>query len=366
MESLQNIKRRIKGVGNIGQITKAMELVAATKMRKSQEIALGSRPYAYTALEILASLSKLEDVPMPVLMQAREIKKTLMVVITSDKGLAGSFNGTVIRTFERFINQNPPPFQGGVRGGSENSKTEPLPTSPCPPKADPPLAEKGEGLPRYQFLAIGQKAKQYFERRNMPLVNSFVRAGDYTKRAESDPIAEFIIDGYQKGDWDEVIAFSTVFVTALRQDVLQRQLLPVNFEKMRETVEELIPRAGRYSHYLDPDVFDLNRDTNPSQASQSQTPVTRSLPFAGEVPLIEPSPREVLEKLAPELLKIRLYDWIMESNASEHSARRVAMKNASENANELSENLSVEYNKSRQASITNQIIEVTSGSQAAN
>jgi F-type H+-transporting ATPase subunit gamma len=334
MESLQNIKRRIKGVSNIGQITKAMELVAATKMRKSQEIALESRPYAYAALEILATLAKLEDVPMPALMQAREVKKTLMVVITSDKGLAGSFNGTVIRTFERFINQNPPPFQGGVRGGSENSKTEPLPTSPW----------KGEGLPRYQFLAIGQKAKQYFERRNMPLVNSFVRAGDYTKRAESDPIAEFIIEGYKKGDWDEVIAFSTVFVTALRQDVLQRQLLPVNFEKLRETVGELIPRAGRYSHYLDIDAFSSEN---------------------GVEYIIEPSPREVLEKLAPELLKIRLYDWIMESNASEHSARRVAMKNASENANELSENLTVEYNKSRQGAITQEIAEITAGANAS-
>jgi F-type H+-transporting ATPase subunit gamma len=109
---------------------------------------------------------------------------------------------------------------------------------------------------------------------------------------------------------------------------------------MRETAEELIPRAGRYSHYLDIDAFSFEN---------------------GVDYIIEPSPREVLEKLAPELLKIRLYDWIMESNASEHSARRVAMKNASENANELSENLSVEYNKSRQASITNQIIEVTSG-----
>ena len=93
MESIQNLKRRIKGVQNIGQITKAMEMVAATKMRKAQEIALESRPYAYAALEILASLSKLGDVPMPPLLQERGIKKTLFVLVTSDQGLAGSLHG---------------------------------------------------------------------------------------------------------------------------------------------------------------------------------------------------------------------------------------------------------------------------------
>ena len=310
MESIQNLKRRIKGVQNIGQITKAMELVAATKMRKSQEIALDSRPYAYAALEILASLSRLQDVPLPALLRGREVKKMLYVLVTSDKGLAGSFNSAVIRTFEKAMGQ-----QIEIQGLRSEAS----------------------------FLAIGQKAKQYLERRKLPIVQSFVRAGDFTERHESDPIAEFIIDGYTKGDWDEVIAFSTVFVTALRQDVISRQLLPVSFEKIRETAEELIPRAGRYSDYLDLDIFSFEN---------------------GVEYIIEPSPREVLEKLAPELLKVRLYHWLMEANASEHSARRMAMKNASDNASDLSETLNVEYNKSRQAGITNQIIEITSGSQA--
>ncbi len=309
MESLQNIKRRIKGITNIGQITKAMELVAATKMRKSQEVALESRPYAYAALEILATLSKLENVTMPPLMQSREVKKTLFVLITSDKGLAGSFNGAVIRQFEQFMKKEHVDCHDG----------------------------------HHAFIAIGQKAKQYLERQKLDIVRSFVRTGDFTERAESDPIAEVLIDGYVRGDWDEVMIFSTLFVTALRQDVMQRQLLPVNFENLKETAEELIPRAGRYSHYIDPDAYS----------------------FANGIEyIIEPSPGEVLDKLAPELLKIRLYDWLMESNASEHSARRMAMKSASDNASELSGNLSVEYNKSRQASITREIIEVTSGSQS--
>jgi F-type H+-transporting ATPase subunit gamma len=103
MESIQNLKRRIKGVENIGQITKAMELVAATKMRKAQEVALDSRPYAYAALEILATLSKIKSVVMPELLRPREVKKILYVLVTSDKGLAGSFNSAVIREFEKYM-----------------------------------------------------------------------------------------------------------------------------------------------------------------------------------------------------------------------------------------------------------------------
>ena len=171
--------------------------------------------------------------------------------MTSDKGLAGSFNGTVIRTFEKFMKNEHVDCDDG----------------------------------HHAFISIGQKAKQYMERRAMPLVQSFVRAGDFTSRAESDPIAEFLIGGYLKGDWDEIIVFSTTFVTALRQDVeIQRQLLPISSENIRETAEEVIPRAGRYSHYLDIDAFSLE---------------------GGVDFLIEPSAHEVLEKLAPELLKVR-------------------------------------------------------------
>ncbi len=311
MESIQNLKRRIKGVQNIGQITKAMELVAATKMRKAQEVALDSRPYAYAALEILATLSKLEDVPMPDLLQERAVKKTLYVLVTSDKGLAGSFNSSVIRAFEKFW--------------------------------DAKMRETGAEMHEAEFVAIGQKAKQYLERRKLKMVHSFVRTGDFTERSESDPIASFLMHGYEKGHWDQVTAFSTTFVTALRQDVMVRQLLPVSFDKIRATAEELIPRAGRYSHYLDQEAFS----------------------FANGVEyIIEPSPRDVLERLAPELLKIRLYHWLMEANASEHSARRMAMKSASDNAGDLSGRLNIEYNKSRQAGITRELTEISAGAEA--
>jgi F-type H+-transporting ATPase subunit gamma len=307
MASAQNLKRRIKSVTNIGTITKAMELVAATKMRRSQELALASRPYAYTALKILGIVANLKDAALPELLRVREVKKMAFVLVASDKGLAGSFNSSVIKKFESFIKEK---------------------------KID--VAD-----PRYSFIAIGQKAKSYLERKKANVVASFNHVGDFTRPEETDPIAEFLISGYLKYDFDSAMVFFSTFVTALRQDAVAREFLPVTYNAVKESIEDTIPRAGRYSDYAKSESF-----------------------FDGKEKeyIIEPSPADVLAELAPKLLKTRVYHAILEANASEHSARRMAMKNASENANDLSQRLNLEYNKSRQAAITNQIIEVTSGS----
>lgn len=309
MESGQSLQRRMRSVRNIGTITKAMELVAATKMRRSQELALGSRPYAYTALEILAVISKLRDVPMPPLLQVRPVEKTAFLVVTSDKGLAGSFNSAVFRAFEKYVREN------GINVHD----------------------------PKYSFIVVGQKARSYLEHRGMHVEHTFTHVGDFTTMHEVEPLSEILISGYLKHGFDDVIAFSTNFVTALRQEVLVRQILPIDFEKLRESFAMLIPQAGRYSKYLNEEVF--SEETDPQY-------------------VIEPSASEVLNELAGTLLRIRIYHMILEANASEHSARRVAMKSASDNAKGLSDDLSVIYNKSRQAAITSQIIEVTSGAQS--
>lgn len=308
MESAQNLKRRMKSVANIGQITKAMELVAATKMRRAQESALLSRPYAYTALELLGILSSIKDAPLPEILQARPVTKKLFLIMTSDKGLAGSFNSAVIRKFEHY------------------TKDEHIDLHD----------------PNYSFIAVGQKAKTYLERRKLPIVGSFVRVGDFMKPEEAEPIAELLIKGYTKHEFDGAIAFFTTFVTALRQDAVAREFLPVSYETVKRSIEDTVPRAGRYSNYAKSESFFEARERDY---------------------LIEPSPAEVLHELAPALLKTRIYHMILEANASEHSARRVAMKNASENANDLSQRLNMEYNKSRQAAITRELIEVTSGAQ---
>ncbi len=300
----------MKSVQNIGTITKAMELVAATKMRRSQEFALTSRPYAYTALELLGILSELKEVPIPAILLPRPVKKTAFFLVASDKGLAGSFNGAIIRKFEKYVKEE---------------------------KIN--LAE-----PKYSFVAIGQKAKIYLDRRKLPVARSFTRVSDFTNPKEAEPIAEFMVRGYLAHDFDSVIVFFTTFVTALRQDAVAREFLPINYEAIKQSIEETIPRAGKYSDYVKSESF--------LEAREREY-------------IIEPSPKEVLEKLAPALLKTRIYHMILEANASEHSARRMAMKNASDNARDLSETLNVVYNKSRQASITREIIEVTAGAQSS-
>ncbi len=299
----------MKSVANIGQITKAMELVSATKMRRSQELALASRPYSYAALELLGILSIFKDVPLPEILHERKVEKTVFVLMSSDKGLAGSFNGAIVREFERYMKANHIDFRD----------------------------------PKYSFIAIGQKSKSYLDRRGAKVIASFNRVGDFTKPEEAEPIADFLVSGYIRHDFDSVVVFFTTFVTALRQDPVVREFLPIDSDAIKQSIEETIPRAGRYSEYAKAETL-----------------------MEGEVRdyVIEPSPREVLAELAPQLLKIRIYHAILEANASEHSARRVAMKNASDNASELSESLTMVYNKSRQAAITAQIIEVTSGAQA--
>ena len=226
MESAQNLKRRIKSVHNIGTITKAMELVAATKMRRAQESALTSRPYAYAALELLGILSGLKDVPLPEILQKREIKNAVFLLVTSDKGLAGSFNGAVIRKFEHHV------------------KSE---------KID--LAD-----PKYSFIAIGQKAKTYLDRRGLNVIASFTHVGDFMKPAEAEPIANFLVTGYIKHQFDSATAFFTTFVTALRQDAVTREMLPVNYEAVKRSIEDTIPRAGRYSDYAKSESFFEDRD----------------------------------------------------------------------------------------------------------
>ncbi len=240
----KSLQRRIRSVTNIGTITKAMELVAATKMRRAQELALNSRPYAYAALELLGMLSHMEDVPMPELLKTRPIQNTAFLLMTSDKGLAGSFNGAVIRRFEAYLREN---------------------------KID--LLD-----PKYSFVAIGQKAKTYLERRGFNVIQSFVRVGDLMKMQEADPIADVLIEGYLRHDFDSVIAFFTTFVTALRQDAVAREFLPISYEKVRESIEDTIPRAGRYSEYAKSEAFFDGKETD----------------F-----IIEPSPAEVLAELAP-------------------------------------------------------------------
>lgn len=320
MESPQQIKKRLKSVKNVGQITKAMELVSATKMRKSQQIALDSRPYAFAALDLLANVSLLPARPgekeLPELLKQRKIiKKVLFVLVASDKGLAGAFNSSVFKKFEAHM------------------------------KRDEGKYAKEEKI----FIAVGEKSFAYLSKKNLNVIKKFVQAGDYTSPEQVHPLVDFIVDGYLENKWDRVVIFSTHFRSALKQEPHVRRFLPIDFEHIADAVRETVPERGRFADLI-------------KEHSITFVPDNKK---AAEY-LIEPSPKKVLEKLARHLCFMEAYHLILEANASEHSARRMAMKTASDNASDLGEALNLQYNKSRQSKITTEISEISAGAEALN
>lgn len=306
---MQALKSRLRAVKNIGQITKAMEVVAATKMRRAQEVALDSRPYAFEALRLLERVSRATSgrVAIP-LAEIRPVKRTLVVVVSSDRGLAGSFNAQVFRTADNFLADS---------------------------------AETTDGKDKYLLVAVGKKAGSYATKRGLEVIEKFHDWGDHAEAEEIEPLMRLAVDGFLQKRWGRVVTISTHFRTTLKQEVLIRQILPVNFEKIRETVREIVPEHGRWAEIK-------KMMTN---GNNNDTPVEY---------IFEPSPAEALNELVPHLVKMQFYHLILEANASEHSARMVAMKNASSNAEELSGKITLDCNKARQASITKEVIEITS------
>ncbi len=295
MSSTRDIKRRIQSVKNTQQITKAMEMVAASKMRKSQEAALVARPYAERALEILNNVSQKTEPKKHSLLEKREVKKICLLVVTSDKGLCGGLNSAVIKKTQKFIDLN----------------------------KDKEIA----------LITIGKKARDAFKKK-CNIVAEFNNIGDTVELLETTPISKMVIKDYCQGKYDQVIAVYTNFVSTLVQKVTCRQIMPITRKSLEEIVEEI-------------------EEMKPNMKPEIPT---------GEIEYkFEPSPEEVLKKLLPALLEIQAFHIILESNASEHSARMVAMKTATDSAKEMLDDLNLTYNYVRQQGITNQITEISAG-----
>ncbi|MBI4215510.1 MAG: ATP synthase F1 subunit gamma [Parcubacteria group bacterium] len=305
MAARHEVKRRLKAVSNTKQTTKAMEMVAAAKMRKTQIAALFSRPYGREILRLLDYLQTKTNY-VSTLMRARAAASSLIVVISSDRGFAGSFNSNIFRELEAFL------------------KIE-------------ALKKSGE---QQLFAAVGKKAKEYITRRKFNLVKSFERFGDYIELEPVEPLAAFILAGYLEKKWDRVVFISGHFRTTLKQDFLVSELLPLEISKVRELFRTLVPPSGRFANF-----------------TGLEEP-ERAVPFEY---LIEPDTVSVLEAVTPRLLDVLIYYLILHSNAAEHSSRVVAMKQASDNAKEVEEHLKLDYNKSRQGAITQELIEIVSG-----
>lgn len=311
MPSIKTIKQRIKSVKSTSQITKAMEVVSATKMRRSQEFAIRARPYATASLELMHNLLRRSPQrdsrgrPIkPALLKSRPVKKSALLVVTSDKGLAGAFNANVLRRAEEWHVLHP----GSV------------------------------------IFTIGKKAREYFERRGIKLAESYADFGDFTEVSETLHIADRMISGFLNNEWDEVDAVYTNFRTTLIQEATLKKVLPVTETGIREVVAGILPQSGKYAK---------------PEAGNRKSETTYNFEYQ-----FEPSANEILDTLIPQLIRLHVHHIILESNASEHSARMIAMKNASDNAKGIITDLTLVYNKVRQAGITRELTEITAGKEA--
>ena len=333
MATLRTIRLRIKGTRNIKQITRAMEAVSAVKMRKSQQVALAARPYATAALEILKNLTvstrtDLSSDLRSVLGETREVKNTLLVVVTSDKGLAGPFNTNVLKKAEQFVKNTTTPSPALPQSGGHPSSTE-------------------EGK-KITLVTVGKKAGEYFSRGGRKPIVALTGYGDYGELAEVEPLFEAVSEAFVSGKADEVFVIYTNFLSAMKQEVVVRKLLPFSEEGLEEMVKGIVPEKGKFSESA----------SAPLQRGSGESASQR-----GEY-LFEPSPKEIFDSILPALLKVQIYHAILEANASEHSSRMVAMRNATDNASELIKSYTVSMNKARQAAINKELAEITGGSEA--
>ena len=298
--ALKDIKTKIQATERTHKVTRAMEAVSAVKMRKTQSAALSGRSYARAALSILTRLAGTEDVKRHPLAERREVAKLALVLVTSDKGLAGALNSGVIKAAVEAL-------------------------------AKYPAAE-------VSVYAYGKKGEEYFARRGYRIIQSFENKGDDVPLAVMETLTRDISDSFLRGDHDKVITVYSHFKSTFEQIPTMRRLLPLSLPALKDIVEGIIPAKGKWSH-------------EPSLEAPKEY-------------VVEPSGSDVLDTLIPRLIAVSLYHMLLEAKASEHSARMVAMKNASDKSKEVAHDLTRIFNKIRQAAITREVSEIISGREA--
>lgn len=286
MASTRDLRRRIKSIKNTSQITKAMQMVAASKMRKAQQSALAGRPYATLMNAVLAEVTYHAGEFTHPLMEVREIKKRALIVISTDKGLCGGLNSNLLREAGRL--------------------------------------DKNTTI----YITAGRKGSQFIARTKRQLAAEFTYK-DTPLFSEARAISKFAQEMFLKGEVDRVDVLFTNFISTLNQKPEVRSLLPIGEIK---GVQAEVEGEGRGT--------DLLRGATEF--------------------LFEPGAEHVFGALLPHYLNFQVYQFLLEAKASEHSARMVAMKNATDNAKQLIKDLSLEYNKLRQANITKELLEITS------
>lgn len=302
------IKRRMRSVGNTKKITKAMELVSAAKMRRAVEAALSTRPYAVMARDILARLSQADKQGVPLLAK-RPVQRLLVVLITSNRGLCGSFNTNVFKKALVLIKE-----KESYAGGSPDEI-------------------------KLEVIGIGKKSAWFAKKFNLPLVGVFDNLGDRPSFEDVLPIIRLATQSFLEQKYDKVLVVYTDYRSSLTQVPRLRQLLPVSAIE----IEAMLT--------------DLGKDGKVSAAGVAGDDELEQY-------LFEPDQAFILTNILPRLSEVQLYQAVLESAASEHSARMVSMKSATEAASDMLSELRLSFNKARQAAITQEISEIVGGAVA--
>lgn len=286
MASTQQLKSRIKSVKSTKQITKAMELVAASRMRKAQDATTASRAYASAAREILTRLNELSDVYAHPLYEVRDVSSQLLIVISSDRGLAGAYNTNILKTTLARIDS----------ATQQKINTE--------------------------VIVIGKQAARTLSKvQGIEIVGLYEDVPDVLNTEDLSAIVSKATQGFEKKQYDVVDIIYTDFKSSISQVVESTSLLPASFEPAR------------------------TRDDLDIQA-------------------FEPSPGDVISTLTPRLLEVQMMQFFLEARASEHSMRMLSMKNASDNAEDIIDELTLTFNRVRQAGITQEIAEISAGAES--
>ncbi|WP_207426801.1 ATP synthase F1 subunit gamma [Pedobacter sp. SYSU D00535] len=290
MANLKEVRNRISSVSSTQQITKAMKMVSAAKLKRATNAIIQLRPYANKLKDILGNLSASLEASSSPFIQEREPNKILVVVVSSNRGLAGAFNANVMKATNQLISSR---YAEQYQKGNVS------------------------------IVAIGKKGQDFYEKRKYNVIGNNNDLFSDLSFENVSKIAEAIMQGFLKGDFDRVEVVYNHFRNAAMQELITEQLLPVA----------------------------KNDQSNSNAASKVDY-------------ILEPSKEEIVNTLIPKTIKIQLYKAVLDSHASEHGARMTAMDKATENAGELLRSLKLSYNQARQAAITTELTEIVSGAAA--
>ncbi len=293
MASAREMKLRIKSVKNIAQVTRALETVSASKVRKAVNAVTATRAYATKAWQVLKHIAEQpgRNSLHPLLVDRKEIKNTLVIVVTGDRGLAGAYNSNVIRYASQRFDKNSVPVK---------------------------------------YIAVGRKGRDLLFRRGKDVIGEFSNLPPAPTFNDVSAVGRLAVDAYKNGEVDEVYLLYTDFVNMARQVSTVKKLLPLD-----------LAGDGRVQD------FEHNKLAGPAAAYE-----------------YEPDQREILDQIIPRFTALQVYQAILESSASEHAARMVAMHAATDNAKELAGAYQLAYNKVRQQGITNDILDIVGGAEA--